>query len=73
MDIILRDVKEFDPKMWMYAATISLSALVILGLTVCILLLRDHCLDMEEKRLKGKTTLHFAMFSWKIIQCSMSN
>lgn len=54
LDIILRDVKEFDPQIWMYAVTISLSALVILGLTTCIMLLRDHYLEMEEKRLKGK-------------------
>lgn len=54
LDIILRDVKEFDPQMWMYAVTISISALVVLSLTVCILLFRDHYLDMQEKRRKGK-------------------
>lgn len=54
LDIILKDVKDFDPKIWVYAAGISLSALVVLGLTVCILLLRDHYLEMEEKRMRGK-------------------
>lgn len=53
MDIILKDVKDFDPKVWLYAVTISVSAIVVLGLTMCVLLLRDHYLDMEEKRLKG--------------------
>lgn len=52
--------------MWMYAVTISMGALVVLSLTVCILLLRDHYLDMEEKRLKGAT------FSQLILQIFFS-
>lgn len=54
LDIILKDVKDFDPRYWMYAVGISLSALIALGFTLCVLLLRDHYLDMEEKRLRGK-------------------
>lgn len=53
LDIILKDVKDFDPQIWVYAVGISVSALVILGLTMCILLLRDHYLEMEEKRMRG--------------------
>ncbi|XP_031632087.1 uncharacterized protein LOC116346282 [Contarinia nasturtii] len=52
LNIILKDVKDFDPTVWMYAVTLSVSALVVLGLTLCILLLRDHYLEMEEKRLR---------------------
>lgn len=60
MDIILKDVEDFDPRYWIYAVGISVSALVVLGLTLCILLLRDHYLDMEEKRLRGKC-FHFIL------------
>lgn len=56
LDIILKDVKDFDPKIWVYAVGLSVSALVVLGFTMCILLLRDHYLDMEEKRIRGKSS-----------------
>ncbi|XP_055297286.1 uncharacterized protein LOC129565929 [Sitodiplosis mosellana] len=52
LDIILKDVEGFDPKIWVYAVGLSMSALVVLGFTLCILLLRDHYLEMEEKRLR---------------------
>lgn len=54
LDIILKDVKDFDPKIWMYAVGLSVGALVVLSFTTCILLLRDHYLEMEEKRLRGE-------------------
>lgn len=54
MEIILKDVEDFDPKIWIYAVTISLSALFVLGLTLCMLMLRDYYIEMEEKRLRGK-------------------
>lgn len=53
LDIILKDVEDFDPQTWVYAVTLSVTVLAVLGLSVCIMLLRDHYLDMEEKRLKG--------------------
>lgn len=54
LDIILKDAKDFDPKTWLYAVSLSVSALIVLGLTMCILLLRDQYLEWEEKRLRGK-------------------
>lgn len=54
LDIILKDVKDFDPQIWVYAVTISVSALIALAFTVCVLLLRDHYLDLEERRARGK-------------------
>lgn len=53
MDIILKDVDDFDPRLWLYAVSISVSAVVILGLSVCVMLLRDHFLDLEIKRQQG--------------------
>lgn len=68
LDIILKDVKDFDPQIWVYAVGISLSALVVLGLTLCILLLRDHYLDMEEKRMRGKCCCFvYHLFSIELI------
>lgn len=63
MDIILKDTKDFDPKVWLYAVTLSVSAVLVLGLSMCFMLLRDHYLDMEEKRLKGNNYyLKFLLF-----------
>lgn len=57
MDIILKDVEDFDPRLWLYAVSISVSAVVILGLSVCVMLLRDHFLDLEIKRQQGKVLI----------------
>lgn len=53
MDIILKDIEDFDPHLWLYAVSISMSAVIVLGCTVCILLMRDHYLDMAVKRQQG--------------------
>lgn len=53
LDIILRDVKDFDPRTWLYAVGLSVSALIALALTLCILFVRDHYLEMQEKRERG--------------------
>lgn len=55
LDIILRDARDFDPRTWVYAVGVSLSVLIALSLTLCILLLRDHYLDLQEKRAKGNS------------------
>lgn len=39
--ILLRDAKDFDTNTWVYAVSVVMGAMVILGLTVCILLIRD--------------------------------
>lgn len=52
-EILLRDVKEFDPIIWTYAVSVSMTALLILGCTVCFMLLRDHFDELELKR-QGK-------------------
>lgn len=55
-EILLRDVKEFDPIVWTYAVSVSMTALIILGCTVCFMLLRDHLEELEIKRqLQGKS------------------
>lgn len=58
-NIILKDVKTFDPLIWVYAVSISMSAMFVLGFTVCILLLCDHYQELELRRQQG-------MFSFKI-------
>lgn len=57
MEIVLKDVKRFEPHLWIYAVSISMSAMIVLGFTVCILLLRDHYLELEVKRQQGKLSL----------------
>lgn len=52
--MILRNVQDFDPRIWVYAVSISMSALLVLGCTVCILLLRDHYDELERRRQQGK-------------------
>lgn len=52
-NIILRDVKTFDPLIWVYAVGVSISAMFVLGFTVCILLLRDHYQELEVRRQRG--------------------
>lgn len=37
----MRDAKDFDVHVWFYAVGIVMGAMVLLGLTVCILLVRD--------------------------------
>lgn len=39
--ILMRDAKDFDVHVWFYAVGIVMGAMVLLGLTVCILLVRD--------------------------------
>lgn len=39
--ILMRDAKDFDVMVWFYAVGIVMGSMVILGLTVCILLIRD--------------------------------
>lgn len=63
MDIILKDIKDFDPHLWFYAVGISMSAVIVLGLTVCVLLLRDHYHDMEVKRQQGTAGTHILQSS----------
>lgn len=57
MEIILKDVKSFDPRIWIYAVSVSMSAMVLLGCTVCLLLVRDHYEELEFKRQQGKRTI----------------
>lgn len=54
LEIVLKDVKDFDPRIWIYAVSISMSALIILGCTVCLLLLRDHYEELEWRLQQGK-------------------
>lgn len=49
----MKDVKDFDPRIWMYAVSVSMSAMVILSCTVCLLLYRDHYEEMELRRQQG--------------------
>lgn len=37
----MRDAKDFDTHVWFYAVGVVMGALVLLGLTVCLLLVRD--------------------------------
>lgn len=37
----MRDAKDFDTLVWFYAVGVVMTAMVLLGLTVCILLVRD--------------------------------
>lgn len=46
--ILLRDVKEFDKNVWTYAVSVVMGAMVILGLSVCFMLLRD-CYEEDER------------------------
>ncbi|KAJ6639115.1 hypothetical protein Bhyg_11854 [Pseudolycoriella hygida] len=46
--ILLRDVKEFDKNVWTYAVSIVIGAMIILGLSVCFMLLRD-CYEEDER------------------------
>lgn len=39
--ILMRDAKDFDTLVWFYAVGVVMTAMVLLGLTVCILLVRD--------------------------------
>lgn len=52
--ILLRDVKEFDKNVWTYAVSVVMGAMVILGLSVCFMLLRD-CYEEDERSGKNLT------------------
>lgn len=39
--ILMRDAKDFDTTVWFYAVGVVMGAFVLLGLTVCLLLVRD--------------------------------
>ncbi|XP_037026614.1 contactin-2 [Bradysia coprophila] len=54
--ILLRDVKEFDKNVWTYAVSVVMGAMVILGLSVCFMLLRD-CYEEDER--SGEKFLNF--------------
>lgn len=54
--ILLRDVKEFDKNVWTYAVSVVMGAMVILGLSVCFMLLRD-CYEEDER--SGKNSILF--------------
>lgn len=58
-NIILKDVETFDPLIWVYAVSLSISAMFVLGFTVCILLLRDYYQELVLRRQQG-------MFPFKI-------
>lgn len=49
--ILMRDAKDFDTHVWFYAVGVVMGALVLLGLTVCLLLVRDW---YEDDGLAGK-------------------
>lgn len=55
LEVILESVQEFDPRIWAYAVAISMSAFVILTCTVCLLLLRDHYMELEQRRQQGNS------------------
>lgn len=57
--ILMRDAKDFDVHVWFYAVGIVMGAMVLLGLTVCILLVRD-C--YEDDGLAGKWSLGFLLY-----------
>lgn len=52
----MRDVKEFDKNVWTYAVSVVMGAMVILGLSVCFMLLRD-CYEEDER--SGKNIKQF--------------
>lgn len=57
--ILMRDAKDFDTLVWFYAVGVVMTAMVILGLTVCILLVRD-C--YEDDGLAGKLKYTHVVF-----------
>lgn len=61
-EIMLRDFKEFDPIVWSYAVSVSLGVLITLSCTVCLMLLRDHCEELEiRKQLEGEFVDEFSI------------
>lgn len=56
--ILLRDVKEFDKNVWTYAVSVVMGAMVILGLSVCFMLLRD-CYEEDER--SGENFISFLL------------
>lgn len=55
----MRDAKDFDTIAWFYAVGIVMSTMIILGITICMLLLKDYCEREDSGQLIGSDIINY--------------